>query len=180
MKLQKRVIAIVLDGFEETELIAPVDMLRRAGIDVDVATVGKTTAISSHNFSLSNLIDINTIDPKSYDLLILPGGAHYKKVIKCDMYLKLIEYYAKNKIVGAICAGPTILGKLGLLKGKNYTCFTAMNEDFGGNYKYQYVVEDGNIITAQACGASIEFGLKLVEYLLGTNAKIDIMKRIYY
>ena len=86
----------------------------------------------------------------------------------------------ENKMVAAICAAPTILGHMGYLKDKNYTCFTSMNEDFGGTYVDTYVVKDGNIITARSAAASIDFGFMIIQYLQGEAQEKKIKEQIYY
>ena len=83
-------------------------------------------------------------------------------------------------MVAAICASPTILGHMGLLKGKDYTCFTAMNEDFGGHFKDQYAVIDGNIITGPSAAAAVDFGLAIAENLCGKEKAEEVKKSIYY
>ena len=179
--MSKKVLAFALDGFEETELVAPVDILRRGGIFVDFATVGKSTIKSSHGFVFSEILNLNTLDLSVYDAVILPGGAHYKECVKSKEIISTLKYFKENnKFLCSICAGPTILGDLGYLKGKKYTCFTSMNREYGGTYLYQYTVRDHNLITAQAASAAIEFGLLILESLTDTNTKISIMKKIYF
>ena len=85
-----------------------------------------------------------------------------------------------DKVVAAICAGPTLLGHAGYLKGKNYTCFTSMNEDFGGTYHDDYAVTDGNIITAKSAAATLEFAFAIIEKLLGQEVADKTKKEIYY
>ena len=88
--------------------------------------------------------------------------------------------FAKYKKVAAICAAPTILGKLGFLKNKKYTCFPPLNEDFGGNYIDRYVVKDNNLITGKSAAATIDFAFAIVEELLGKNYAESIKNSIYY
>ena len=90
------------------------------------------------------------------------------------------QYTEQGKVVAAICASPTILGHAGYLKGKNYTCFTSMNEDFGGHFTGEYVAVDGNIITGQSAAASIDFGFAIVEKLLGKEKTEQVKQSIYY
>ena len=86
----------------------------------------------------------------------------------------------ENKMVAAICAAPTILGHLGYLKGKNYTCFTSMDEDFGGTYKDAYAVVDGNIITSRGMGTAIDFALEIVRYFMDDDTVEKIKKALVY
>lgn len=179
--MQKNVLAIALDGFEDTELVAPIDILRRGGVKVDFATPGKTTIESSHGFSFTKILDLNKIDLSIYDAVLLPGGSHYKACLSSKEIISTLKYFHdQEKFLCSLCAGPTILGSLGYLKGKNYTCFTKMNKDFGGTYHYTYTVRDGNLITGQAAGAAIEFGLEILEALVSVDEKVSVMKSIYY
>ena len=84
-----------------------------------------------------------------------------------------------NKVVSLICAAPTILGKLGYLKNRKYTCFTSMNEDFGGTYIDEKVVVDGNLITARSVASALVFSYAIIEKLLGKEELLKVYTRIY-
>ena len=96
------------------------------------------------------------------------------------MLLILKEFIDRGKLVSAICAAPTILGRQGYLKGKKYTCFTSMNEDFGGTYVDQYTVVDGNIITGRSAAAVIDFAFAIIEKLEGGRKADEVKASIYY
>ena len=85
-----------------------------------------------------------------------------------------------NKLTAAICASPTIIGKLGYLKGRNYTCFTPLNSDFNGNYIDKPVVVDNNLITARSAAASIDFGYALIEAIAGKDTLHKTWKQLFY
>ena len=176
----KNVLCILLDGFEELEAVGTIALLRRAGITVDIATDGKTQVTGRYGINLFDILDLKTLNYKKYDMLFVPGVPHYAKILQNDLYLDIIKYYFKNKSIATICAGPTILGRLGLLKNKSYTCFESMNEDFGGNYVDSYAVKDGNLITGKSAAATIDFGFMIIEYLHGKAASDEIKKQIYY
>ena len=91
-----------------------------------------------------------------------------------------MDFYKEDKIIGAICAAPTILGKLGILKNKNYTCFNAMNEDFGGTFIDHYCVVDKNLVTGKSAAATIEFALTYLEVLTSKENAESAKERIYY
>ena len=94
---------------------------------------------------------------------------------------ELIIYFITNKKLAAICAAPSLIGELGLLKGKKYTCYPGFNsEKYEGTYLNQYYVTDGNLYTARSLAASIEFGLLLVAALKGEQAKKELMEEIVY
>ena len=124
---------------------------------------------------------LNKQDDDDYDMLIIPGGPEYVVEEKDPSFLAMVrKFFEAGKYVAAICAGPTILGHLGLLKGRRYTCFTSMDEDFGGTYEDRYVVVDGRLITGRSCAASIDFALAIVETLLGKDKADRLKESIYY
>ncbi len=174
-----KALAIIFDGFEEEEAVAPFALLRRAGIDLTIAS-DKETVIGSHKIALTNISDLKNINYKEFDLLLIPGGAHYKRLL-IDQYVhEIIRYFMEsNKVTAAICAAPTIIGRLGYLKNRNYTCFTSMNDDFGGKYIDEKVVVDGNLITARSVASAIVFAYAIIEKLLGKTALAMLHQQIY-
>lgn len=174
-----KILFIINDGFEEAETVCPYDVLVRAGLDVVIASNTKE-AIGSHGLKFSNLTLAKTLDFSSFDLVVLPGGPEWKNNQSDKLYLEAINYFAKNKAIASICATPTILGHLGLLKGKTYTCFPPMNEDFGGNFTGSDAEIDGNIITGRSAGSSLIFGFKIVEYLLGKECALKTKESMFY
>lgn len=176
-----KLLMIITDLFEEVEALATLAILRRAKLDVDLVSLYDDKAIGTHKISVNQLKRFNNINYKEYDMLVIPGGAEYIAEEKDEAFLSMVKYFAKeDKYIAAICAAPTILGHLGLLKNKKYTCFTSMNEDFGGTYIDKYVVTDGKLITARSCAASIDFALEIVNTLLGSNKCDELKKSIYY
>ena len=111
----------------------------------------------------------------------LAGGPEYIAEEQNPNFLAMIQnFYSRGKFIAAICAGPTILGHLGLLKGKKYTCFTSMDEDFGGTYVDQYAVRDNNIITGRSAAATIDFAFLIVNALCGEEYEKQVKESIYY
>ncbi len=175
-----KVLALIFDGFEEEEAMAPFAILRRAGIDLTIASLGKT-AVGSHDITLTNLKKIVKIPYKQYDALLIPGGAHYKYLKVSGLVHEIIRhFFDSDKYVFGICAAPTIFGMLGYLKGKKYTCFKAMDEDFGGTFEKIGVVTDGKLITATSVAYSLDFAYEIVRVLLGDEALNELHKHIYY
>jgi putative intracellular protease/amidase len=173
-------LAIIYDGFEELEAVAPFALLRRANVKLDIASK-KDKATGCHNLTLDNLIPLHTINYEEYDALILPGGPHYKELEKDNTILSIIRHFMdNNKLTCAICASPTIIGKLGYLTGKNYCCFTALNDDFGGTYHHQKVVVDGNLITARSADAAIDFAYEIIKATAGIDVLNQVHERVYY
>ena len=175
-----KVLALIFDGFEELEATAPFALLRRAGIDLTIASFSSNVT-GSHNLTYTNINILSELDYTQFDALLLPGGAHYKIIQYSEDVLTIIKYFLDNdKVVSAICASPTIIGKLGYLKDKNYTCFKSMNEDFGGTFIDCYVVVDGNLITAKSAAASIDFAYAIIEKLAGKETLDKVKSNIFY
>ena len=174
-----KVLAIIFDGFEEEEAVAPFALLRRAKIDLTIAS-DKETVIGAHNIALTNISLLKNINYKEYDSLLIPGGPHFKRLLIDNYVHEIMSYFMdNNKVVSLICAAPTILGKLGYLKNRKYTCFTSMNEDFGGTYIDEKVVVDGNLITARSVASALVFSYAIIEKLLGKEELLKVYTRIY-
>ena len=174
-------VCVVMDnGFEELEAMGPIALLRRAGIDVDLVCIEGNEVTGRFGVTYSPAIPFDSYDFDQADCLVLPGGPHWQKIEKNEKVCEQIKTFAADKVLAAICAAPTILGKLGLLEGKNYTCFQSMNEDFGGTYQYAYTVTDGNLITGISAAASIEFAFAIIEKLLGQEKTKEVKQSIYY
>ncbi len=176
-----KALCLLAEGFEDVEALAPVAILRRAGIKTDLCSLGDLVVIGSHGERVIADLTLDDANEDEYDCLMLPGGRGHVNLEKDERVLRLIrKFFAEDRYVGAICAAPTIIGRMGLLKGRDYTCFTPQNGDFGGNYHHQHVVVDGKLITARAMAASIDYGLKLVEVLGSPELCQQVKERIYY
>ncbi|MGN1344982.1 MAG: DJ-1/PfpI family protein [Traorella sp.] len=176
-----KVCVLLSNGFEEVEAIGTIALLKRSGLEVDIYALKDIKARGKHDLELSNLIHLQDVNVNDYEALLLPGGPHYQELEASSLVKDIIIRFMKErKLVAGICAAPTILGHMGYLKGKNYTCFTSMNEDFGGTYLDQYVVRDGNLITARSAAASIDFAFEIISYLQGEKQAEKIKKQIYY
>ena len=169
-------------GFEETEAIAPLDLLRRAG--VEVATVGVTGKIvyGSHNIGIEADIVIDEMDLSKLDMIILPGGlggvASARASRKAMDALKFA--WENGKYVAAICAGPTVLADLGITDGRHATCYPGCEDGMGRAIMEEKAaaVVDGKLITGTSAGTAIPFGLKLIEVLKGKNEADRIAQQI--
>lgn len=177
----KKVCMLITDGFEEIEAVGTFALLRRGGLAVDVYSLLDQDATGRFGLTCTRLHPFSALKADAYDALVLPGGPEYKAIEASPKAQALIKTFMdNNKVVGAICAGPTILGRAGYLKGKNYTCFTAMNEDFGGTYHDDYAVTDGNLVTGKSAAATLEFSFALLELLAGKESADKTKKEIYY
>ncbi|MCI1735537.1 MAG: DJ-1/PfpI family protein [Bacilli bacterium] len=176
-----KILAVVTDGFEDIEAVGTIALLRRARLDVTVASLTSDRATGRYGTEVIDLARLSNLALADYDMLLIPGGPEYIAEEKNPMFLAMVRTFAaQNKYLAAICAGPTILGHLGLLQGKRYTCFTSMNEDFGGTYVDQYAVVDGKLITGRSCAATIDFALAIVGTLKGPQALESLKREIYY
>ena len=174
-------LAIIFDGFEEEEAMAPFALIRRAKGELTIAGE-KSIVTGSHNIKLADVTLFNNVNPDDYDVLIIPGGGGQYKALMASSYVQsiIVDFYKKGKYLCGICAAPTVFGALGLLKGRNYTCFTSMNQDFGGFYHDKGVVVDGKIITSRSVAYSIEFAYTIIKETLGENKLLEVQKQIYY
>ena len=176
-----KILTIIEQGYEELECVGAVALLLRGGVDVDIVTIDNEEATGRFGLTLAHLKDLKDVDVNEYDGVLLPGGPHYKKLQVNEDVRKVVDYfYINNKVVAAICAAPTVLGRWGYLKDKNYTCFTSLNDDFGGTYIDEYAVVDGKLVTGRSAAATIDFGFALLEVLCGKEHSDKIKKEIYY
>lgn len=156
-------------GFEEIEALAVVDVLRRAELEVLTVGVGEDFVIGSHQIPVAcDIAEKNLILDEKVEAIVLPGGMPGTlNLEKSATVQKAIDWATENeKLVCAICAAPSILGHKGLLNGKNSTCFPGFEDELlGAEISKDYVVKDGNIITARGMGSAIEFGLQIAEVL---------------
>ena len=169
-------------GFEETEAIAPLDLLRRAGIEV--ATVGVTGKMvyGSHNIGIEADILIDQMDLTKLDMIILPGGLGGVASARASQpALDALRFAWDNgKYVAAICAGPTVLADLGITDGKHATCYPGCEDGMGNAIMEENaaVVADDRLITGTSAGCAIPFGLKLIEVLKGKDTANQIAAQI--
>jgi len=175
-----KVLIPLADGFEETEAMAVVDVLRRAGIEVVLAGLHPGQVNSARNIGIipdDNLDRTSTAD--GFDMIILPGGQPGTDNLGSDARIKtlLADFNAAGKQIGAICAAPVILAATGLLNGIRVTAHPTCKDKLGNAiYEDKPVVSDGNIITAQGPGAALSFALAIVTRLSGKSVAETIAK----
>lgn len=158
------------NGFEETEALAPLDILRRAELDVKTVGISGKTVTGSHGISVNADMDVTEITTDDLEMVVLPGGMPGTLNLEKDPVVRVcINYCNENdKYICAICAAPSILGHMHILEGKKATCFTGFEgELYGAEVTGDPVTVDGKIITARGAGVSISFGLKIVEEFVG-------------
>lgn len=174
----KKVYVFFADGFEEIEAMAPVDILRRAGLQVEMVSVTPDEIVKgAHGVQMFCDKNIANCELDDAELLLLPGGmpgaaSLGESEMLCKALLKQVE---AGKPVAAICAAPMVLGKLGILKGKKATCYPGFEQFLeGAEYTAQLVEQDGNIITGKGPGAAIPFAMALVEMLVSKEVREEL------
>ncbi len=172
------------EGFEEIEAVAPVDILKRAGIDVKIVSITKNKQVcGAHGIIVTADTIIDEILNCEFEMLILPGGMPGTvNLIECNELLDLIKKeYVKGTYIAAICAAPRVLDTAGVLDGKNITCYPSVSSQIKhGIWADKIVCQDGNIITSKGAGTAIDFGLYLVEVLLSKLNSNEISRGICY
>ncbi len=176
------VYVMLADGFEETEAIEPVDILRRGGVEVATVGVGGKEITGAHGVRVAADIEINDAVPENMELLMLPGGAGHELLDASNEVHGLINYAAANGIyIAAICAAPSILGKKQLLNGKKATCFPGYEKYlYGAELVRDKSVMDGGVITARGAGTAADFGFMMLEALKDRKTANKIKEIMQY
>ena len=169
-------------GFEETEAIAPLDLLRRAGVDIMTVGVTGKTVYGGHRIGIEADITIDQMDLTNMDMIILPGGLGGVASARASKpAMDALKFAWRNdKYVAAICAGPTVLADLGITDGKNATCYPGCESGMGSANMISEAacVRDGKLITGTSAGCAIPFGLALIEALKGKEMADSIAAQI--
>lgn len=177
-----KVFVFLAEGFEEIEAITPIDILKRAEIELTTVSITNSKVVcGAHNISVVADLLFAEADFSTNDLLLLPGGMPGTLNLEAHEGLKnlLLLQAAKGKYIAAICAAPSILGKLNLLQAKEAICYPGFEKHLlGAKLSEKQVVISGNIITAMGAGVALEFALKLVEVLKGKEMASSIAKTI--
>ncbi len=183
---KKNAFIFLAEGFEEIEAVTPIDLLRRAGLEVKtVAVTDNRVVVGAHGVPYTADCTLKEIARQEADALVLPGGLPgAQNLHDTPELLAMIrrQLDTNRGIVGAICASPAfILGEEGMLQGKRATCYPGCEPKMkGAEVLSDLVVVDGAIITGKGPAASIPFGLALVEALLGTTAAKEVADGILY
>ena len=169
-------------GFEEMEAIAPLDLLRRAGVEVLTVGVTGKTVFGSHGIGVEADITLGEMDLTAMDMIVLPGGLGGVASARASQEaMNALQFaWENNKFVAAICAGPTVLADLHITDGKNATCYPGCESGMGSAKMIPDAacVRDGKLITGTSAGCAIPFGLALVEALKGKDKADAIARQI--
>ncbi len=179
----KRVVVFLADGFEDCEAFIVVDILRRAGVDVVMASVmGTAEVLSSRGIKVTADALADQIDYEAVDVIFLPGGRDgTENLEKSGIVREQCITFSEKKRIAAICAAPSILAHLGLLDGKKATCHPDYEDKMEkAVLTGESVVISGNIITGQALGAAFQLAFELVSILAGAEKEEQIKRAICY
>ena len=179
-----KVAIFIAEGCEEIEGLTVVDVLRRAKMDITMVSITDSkTVTGSHGVTFETDECISGVDFTDYDGVVLPGGLPGTTNLgACDKVVALIKEFAgQGKLVAAICAAPSVLGKHGLLQGKKATSYPGYDEEMPGcTYLTDSVVRDGNIITGRGMGTAIDFSLAIVEYFSDRDTAVALGRKFIY
>jgi len=173
-------LVILSAGFEELEAIAPIDLLRRAGVEVTVAALDETIHVTGRNgITLHADTTLTAIGERLFDLLFLPGGPGVKH-LRADPRVRanVLAHHASHRWIAAICAAPTVLHDAGLLAGRSYTAHFSVANELTSILADQRTVTDGCILTSRGAGTAVDFGLLLVEKLTSLEKSLEVAQSI--
>jgi 4-methyl-5(b-hydroxyethyl)-thiazole monophosphate biosynthesis len=176
--MKKRVLCLLVDGFEEIETVTPVDLLRRAGVEVVIASLHGKTATGRGAIRMEADVVLADVDPATFDLLIIPGGPGVGELRRDGRAASLAkDFAAAGKAVAAICAAPLVLLDAGLLAGRRFTAYHSVREELGGGLDERVVV-DGNLITSRGAGTAMDFAWVLIARLVGQAVADQVAQEI--
>ncbi len=173
-------IIFLVDGVEEVEALAPVDLLRRAGVDVVLACPGESLDITGRNhIRLCAETFFEDCANNLYDMVIVPGGPGHTLLKENPAVLDFLRRHAGGgRFTCAICAGPTVLKEAGLLEGRAYTAHPSVATQLPDLDPDQEVIRDGTVITSRGAGTAIDFGLALTAALCGEETAEEVRAAI--
>ena len=179
-----KVYVFMADGCEEIEALTPVDLLRRAGVEVRMVSVmGRKDVCGAHKIIFEADLLFEETDFSDGDVFMLPGGMPGTMNLGVDVAVTgaLKQMNRDGKIVAAICAAPSVLGKCGILEGKKATCYPGFEDKLiGAEIVNKAVVTDGNVITSRGLGTSMEFGFELIKKLISEEKAEEVREQIVF
>lgn len=178
-----RTLVVLAEGFEEIEAVTPIDLLRRAGIEVHIAGLDSINITGARSITINCDIVVDEID-SIYDAIIIPGGMPGAKNLSESKKLQdiIMEHYNRGKLIGAICAAPVVvLSPLSILDDRVFTCYPGFESRFNrGEFSESRVVVSENIVTSRGPGTAMEFSLKLIEILQSRHDSNKIKEAIIF
>ena len=180
----KRAVILFAEGYETVEALLVVDLLRRGGVEVTMASITEDEFVrSSHGVNVEMDAVLGEVDVLDYDAIILPGGMPGTKYLEEYKPLTelLTDFYQNGGKVAAICAAPSVLGDLGILKGKKACCYPGFEEHLtGAQVVFDQVAQDGNVTTSRGMGTAIPFALSLVSQLVSEEKAQELAQSIIF
>ncbi|MDX8388582.1 MAG: DJ-1/PfpI family protein [Ghiorsea sp.] len=183
--MTKRVLVPFTTGVEEIELVAVVDILRRADIEVCLASLDELAVTGRSNITIQADVAINTLIGQNWDMLILPGGLPNAHLLRDNQHVKtmVLKLAEQRKHIAAICAAPTALAAYGITKNKRVTSYPSCQKEMldlqpSSIYVDDIVVEDDFLITSRGAGTAVEFALYLVATLCGKTKAEEVRQSI--
>lgn len=178
------VCVLLADGFEESEAVVPVDLLRRGGVEVVLAGVNGLTVQSSHQITFTADALLSDISLEGVDMVFVPGGLKgVNGLLASESACRFLRSAAqRDKLLAAICAGPTVLSRLGLIDGKKAVCYPGC-EDLLPPAIHQpglRAVRDGGLLTGEAAGSAFDLGLLMLEALKGKEVSDQVRRSVCY
>lgn len=174
------------NGFEEIEGLAPVDILRRGGVDIKTVSItGSEFVETSHGVTVKADLKFEDVaDFNDADILLLPGGMPGSTNLNAHEGVKaaLKKQFEAGKRVGAICAAPMVLASCGILDGKKATCSRGFQQYFNASTTYtgELIQEDGNVITGEGPAATLPYAYKILSYFIGEDAVKDLETKMQF
>lgn len=180
----KQVVMLFATGFEEVEALMTVDLLRRGGVAVSLASItDEMTVCGSHDIKVGMDTTLSEVDLGQMDAILIPGGMPGTTNLGADEKVcqALVQMNEAGKIVGAICAAPSVLGACGILQGKKATCYPGFEDQLDGAvFVDEMAVVDGNVVTSRGLGTAMEFGFCLLEQLVSKEAADEVREKIIF
>lgn len=174
-------IIILVNGFEDVEAIATIDVLRRSGIQIDTVTLDNKSILTQSNNKIEAQYLLNKVNTKEYDFLVLPGGKAVFNILDKEQRIDQLvdEFYNSKKLICAICAAPRLIAKRGYFNKLKFTIFPGcLDGEVLGKEVDKGVVVEEQFITAKSMYYTIEFALEIVNKLQGKEQKIKIEKQL--
>lgn len=176
------VLVPLAEGFEEIEAFTPIDLLRRAGVEVTTAALAEGIHVTGRSGITAHAdTSLVTVLGRDFDMLFLPGGAGVKH-LRADPRVRelVLKQHAAGRWLAAICAAPAVLHDCGLLTGRRYTAHFSVANELPSILADERVVTDGKITTSRGAGTAIDFGLHLVGLLAGPDKSSEVSKAICF
>lgn len=174
-------IIILVNGFEDVEAIATIDVLRRSGIQIDTVTLDNKSILTQSNNKIEAQYLLNEVNTKEYDFLVLPGGKAVFNILDKEQRIDQLvdEFYNSKKLICAICAAPRLIAKRGYFNNLKFTIFPGcLDGEVLGKQVDKGVVVEEQFITAKSMYYTIEFALEIVNKLQGKEQKTKIKKQL--